>query len=314
MSATQDDYGLTRENPTTFAGSHGTEPADPSTPNHAARQELPLAPPSVKVSRLPEPLRDGDKPLAVGEVREKYLRTQRASWTADGRTSKYERHRYQVYPRILEADRQFQENYEGLTTAMLTRRLSPLDDNDNWLTPWECNEMLHGGTVNKSVRQALNYQLGEFSFEWVAVTSPTRSAGTPHEHIYLWIDDPENDVTPNHLVSALGKHLKYCANAYQKHHPYRADGTDGAITVEHSPRIVESVPEKIHGILEETEGSARPNTAGAQYLASQLAHLPLADYYDGQRENPPDPLLEGAALAWASPHRWFRTSGGVPKI
>lgn len=318
MSRTQDDYALSREKPTTFAGSHGTEPADPSAPDHAARRSLPLAPDGVKADRLPRPLTDGSRPLAVEAARGAYLRVQRDSWTRDSRTSKYERHRFEIYPRILEADRHFRHHFE-LSTAMLTRRLSPLDERDNWLTPWECNEMLHGGGIQKSVRQSLNYQLRDYSFEWVAVTAPTRSAGTPHEHIYLWIDDPAGDVTPDHLTPALGKHLKHCANAYQKDHRHRADGTDGAVTVQHSPTLAGAVPEALTDILKESatyadSGKLSRNTAGAQYLASQLAHLPLGDFYDGQRADPPAPLLDGAALAWASPNHWFRASGGVPEL
>ena len=302
MSLTQDDYGVGHQNPEGVAASSKTEPADPSVPDHEARQGLPLAPKSVKVDRIPKPLTDAEGPLSVKEARESYLRTQRASWTADGRTLKYERHRYEVYPRILGADRHFQEKYDGLTTVMLTRRLSPLDANDNWLTPWECDMMLHGGKVNKAIRKALNYQLGGFEFEWIAVTAPTRSAGTTHEHIYLWVDDLENDIAPDNVIPVLGKHLKYCANAYQRHHRFRADGSDGAITVEHSPNLTTS-----------RTASQGENTVGAQYLASQLAHLPIGDYFDSNRENPPNTLLEGAALAWASPHYWFRASAGIPK-
>lgn len=146
------------------------------------------------------------------------------------------------------------------------------------------------------------------------MTAPTRSAGTPHEHIYLWIEDPDNTISTDDLAPALGKHLSNCPNAYEKHHSYRSDGTDGAITVQHSPTIVQKAPERIHGVLEKSAGPPVPNTRGSQYLAAQLAHLPLADFYDGQRENPPGPLIEGAALAWASPHHWFRASSGVPKI
>ena len=314
MRTIPDDYGPTHEYATARPDLRTTEPADPSTPNHATRRELPLAPSSVKIERLPDPLTDGGRPLTVDESGQTYLRTQRASWTADGRTSKYERHRYQVYPRILKADRHFQTHFEDLTTGMLTRRLSPLDESDNWITPWECNEMLHGGSAHRSVREALDYHLGEFHSEWLAVTAPTRSAGTPHEHIYLWIDDSEDRVTTDHLAPALEKHLKYCANASQQHHRYRTDGSGGAITVEHSPRIVEEPPEKIHEVSDATESSLLPNTAGAQYLASQLAHLPVGDYYDSTRDTPPQALFEGAALAWASPRDWFRTSRGVPAL
>lgn len=314
MSAHRDDYASTHGKSTAHTPSTQTEPADPSTPNHAARRELPLAPSSVKIDRLPDPLTDGERPLTVEEAGTTYQHIQWSSWNSDDRTSKYERHRYQVYPRILEADRHFQTHFEDVTTAMLTRRLSPLDESDNWLTPWECNEMLHGGSVHRSVREALNYQLDGFSFEWVAVTAPTKSAGTPHEHIYLWIDDPGDNVTTAHLESGLEKHLKYCANAYPKHHDYRTDGMDGAITVEHNPRIVTETPDKIHEIVDQTDSSMHPNTAGAQYLASQLAHLPIGDYYAAGRDDPPQVLFEGAALSWASPQNWFRTSRGVPAL
>ncbi|MFC6614729.1 hypothetical protein ACFQAS_07125 [Halopenitus salinus] len=309
-----DDYGPTNGNPPGTRTAVVPEPGDPSTANHATRRKLPLAPPSVKVERLPAPLTDCGEPQTVEEARETYLRTQRASWNAVGRTSKYERHRYHIYPRILEADRHFRTNYENVTTAMLTRRLSPLDETDNWLTPWECNEMLHGGGVHRSVREALNYHLGDFTFEWIAVTAPTRSAGTPHEHIYLWIDDLDDDVTTEHFEPGLEKHLKYCANAYEEDHRYRADGTSGAITVEHTPRIVKQIPDKLNDINDETNSRLLPNTAGAQYLASQLAHLPLGDFYDTEREDPPQALFEGAALAWASPKDWFRSSQGVPAL
>ena len=306
MSISRDDYGPTH------GKSPGTaEPADPSSPNHTARQELPLAPTSVKVERLPDPLTDNDQPLSVNEAATTFLKTQRASWTSDNRSSKYERHRYELYPRILGADRHFQAEYEGLTTAMLTRRLSPLDDAGNWVTPWECDDMLHGGTIHRSVRGAINYQLEGFEYEWVAVTAPTTSAGTPHEHRYFWIDDSENSVTTDHLASALDKHLKHCANAYRRDHRYQADGMSGAITVRHDPPIVKEHPDKMEEIIKQTD-TLEPNTRGAQYLSSQLAHLPLGDFYSDERENPPQALFEGAALAWASPRKWFRASRGVP--
>lgn len=298
----RDDYG----------GHHETEPGDPSNPNHVARRKLPIAPSSVKIERLPDPLTEVGEPLSIEEAREAYLRTQHASWNADSRTSKYERHRYHLYPRILAADRHFRSEYEGLTTAMPSRRLSPIDESGNWLTPWECNEMLHGGSIHRSVREAIDYQLEGFSYEWVAVTAPTQSAGTPHEHVYFWIDDPDDEMTTEYFDTGLERHLDHCVNAYQKHHQYRADGSGGAITVQHSPEVVKEAPDKIHEILEES--TPRPNTMGAQYLASQLAHLPLGDFYNESKESPPDALLEGAALSWASPRNWFRASRGVPAL
>lgn len=216
---------------------------------------------------------------------------QRVAWNTDGRTSQYERHRWTLYPRLLDTDERLIEEYgDGLTTVMLTRRISPLDDNDDWLTPWECDAMLNGGSVRRNVGRRLRYHLNSFTYEWAAVVSPTPVAGTPHEHIYLWINDPDNEVDTSYIVPALEKHLDACETAYEKHHRYRRDGSKGAITYRHDPEL--------------TEGG---NTSGAQYLASQLAHLTLGDYYDAEQDNPPEALLQGAALAWASPYDWFRS-------
>jgi hypothetical protein len=320
MSQCRDDYAPPTRNLADDAYPADSEPADPTVPDHPARRGLPLAPESVKPSRLPEPFRsDKGRAVTVAEAGEIYLKVQRANWNDDSLTSKHERHKNQLYPRLLEADRQFRADYDELTTAMLTRRLSPLDDSGSWLTPWECNEMLHGGSVHRSVRQAINYQLDGFEYEWVAVTAPTESAGTPHEHIYFWIDDPDNEIRTDHLATGLEKHLKYCANAYEKHHQYRTDGTGGALTVQSDPGLIESIPAEFFTIEENSPtvqdtGTVLENTAGAQYLASQLAHLPLADFYDETQPDPSPALFEGAALAWASPRDWFRASRGVPEL
>lgn len=318
MSQSGDHYAPNHQNPPELQENHKTEPADPAVPNHSARRSCPLAPDPVKLSRLPEPfVIDNGRAVSVEEAGKIYLKIQRSNWKDGTLSSKYERHKYETYPQILEADRHFREKYDGLTTVMLSRRLSPTDDTGSWLTPWECNEMLHGGGVHRSIRNALNYHLDYFEFEWIAVTAPTRSAGTPHEHIYLWIDDPDDEITIGHIEPTLDKHLKYCANAKKKHHQYQTDGTGGALTVRHTPGIVDSVPDEFFNIAENSPtydkvGKVLHNTQGAQYLASQLAHLPLADYYEQDRETPPQALFEGAALAWASPYNWFRASGGVP--
>lgn len=303
------------EEKTDYAPTQRSEPADPATPNHATRENLPLTPPSVNTDCLPAPLVEGERPLTVKEARDAYLKIERTAWTTEGHTSKYMRHRKELYPRLLEADRQLQERFDGLTTAMLTRRLSPLDENDEWLTPWECVSLLHGGTVRRRVRRCLNRHIA-LPFEWVAVTAPTESAGTPHEHIYLWIEDPENEVGVTDLAPALNKHLDGCQNAYERHHQFMQDGSEGAITVEHAPPLTGTVPEKFFQIREESEASARPNTSGAFYLARQLAHLPVGDVYNSNEPNPPEPLLDGGALAWASgeTYRWFRASQGVPEL
>lgn len=225
------------------------------------------------------------------------------------------RHRKGLYPRILEADRRLQECYEGLTTAKLTRGLSPWDDYGERLTPWELDSMLNSGTIRRSIRNSLDYQFRQkrdFDFEWVGVTSVTETSGAPREYIYLWIEDPQNEVSADWLAPALEKHLARCENAAEVDHDYEDDGSDGAITVKQSPPLVSDPPESFFEIQEVSEAPSYPNTTGARFVAKQLVHLPIGDYYNSERKNPSNTLIEGAALAWASPYRWFRTSGGVP--
>jgi hypothetical protein len=60
--------------------------------------------------------------------------------------------------------------------------------------------------------------------------------------------------------------------------------------------------------------SPYPNTLGAYYLATQLAHLQMGNLYAKDRDDPPQALFEGAALSWATSRNWFRSSRGVPSL
>jgi hypothetical protein len=169
--------------------------------------------------------------------------------------------------------------------------------------------MLHGGGIIRSVRQAINYHLESYEFEYIAVTSATRTAATPHEHIYLWIDDSAGDVTPEMLTPALERHTDRCANAYENDHPIRADGKGGAITVYQDPPLIKHKPEKLAEILE-GDTPNRPNTRGAHYLATQLSHLPAANLCNSNEPEPTNAELDGGVVAWLSPHQWFKCSRG----
>ena len=282
---------------------------------HQDRQELPLIPSSVDISRLPEPLRDDGRALTAEEAQKTYLKITRDAWKTEGRTSKHTAHRKGIYPRILEADRSFQERYAGLTTAKISRDLSPYDASGDRMTLWELDQILNGGSVRQKVRSSLDYQLSQkcgFEYEWVAVTSVTRTTGTPQEHIYIWIDDPKDDVSKMSLFPAHQKHIERCDREYSEAHEISQERKYGSITLEHSPSVVDHLPEKFFEIREESETEARPVTKGAQFVASKLIHLHIGDYVDSEQKDPPEALLEGAALAWASPYKWFRASSGVP--
>jgi hypothetical protein len=257
--------------------------------------------------------------MVVDRARKVYLNYQGAAYNDYSRNSMYARAKGQ-YAAIMSVDRYLREEYESLTTAMLTRRLSPIEDGQ-WLTPWTLDQRLHDSGLRESVTNALRYQFEPFDWEYIGVTAATDSAATPHEHIYCWIDDPDDEVTVGHLESALQKHLDKCKGAYEDDHEYRRDGSYGAITIRHEPTTVDGPPDsfrkireyrKEHGGIPEGE-PLTANTIGAQYIASQLPHLVLGNVYDGTRDVS-DIRIEGAAVAWGTPSKWFRTSGGIPAV
>lgn len=281
------------------------------------RRSRRLIPDSVPTESLPGALVEDGEPLTLGEASSTYMRINQHLRNASGRTSEYE-YATNQYARILRADRHFQHSWGGLTTVMLTRTVSPFSDSGELLTPFEIEEMLNGAALRRSVREALEYHLGDFTFEWAAVTTPNTRTGTPYELIYLWVDDPDNEVVVGLIEPALQRHLDRCPNAYPEDHQYRADGSDGTIEIQHDPPRAELEAERQAEIMAEDDIPPYDQTAGALHLATNLPALELADYYDSTELDPPPTLIEGAAAGWACrairSHNWVRFSGGVPGL
>lgn len=255
-------------------------------------------------------------PVSIGTARKIYVKYTRSRWRSTD-TSKYERHKKRYYPGILEADRIFRYLYD-LTTVMLTRRVSPLSEKCNLLTPVELDQRLNGGNVRDRMMKSIRYHLKDFSWSYFSVTAPTESFGTPHEHLYIYIDDPDNEITPSQFVPALEKHLDACKGAYRRHHQYDKDGEHGSITVRHDPPLVDETPEKVDSIRESCTAiqicsdEFLRNTQGAQYIATQLPHLHIGDKFNGDQPNPKRTLLDGGVTAWISDYNWFRRSRDFP--
>lgn len=310
---TRDHYGPSLEN-TSLSSTHEDRPTQ------TKRRNTRIAPPTYEVESLPksflecgcgrchawfDPLSDGrvteyaadhcpsPRPMSVKRAREVYARYI-GSRFKNGEPSKVNDSLKQYWT-ILEADRQYQEEFD-LTTVMVSLRLSPLDDDDQWIHPLTLVEMLY--TPRESVMNAFRYHLDEFEWKYVAVTAGTEYCATPHIHFYFWIDDPYNEVERSRFQPAVEKHIEKCPNAYKEHH--LSDDETGAISIEHSPPICTDVSEE-HGI---------PPTRGAVYVASQLPHLALRDHMtEGMSVS--DVELETGAIAWASPHKWFSKSQGL---
>jgi hypothetical protein len=304
----------------------GGEPADPlpALIDSERRRETRIAPPSVRASRLPSPLVEEaengeERPMTVAGAAKTYLKVQRTVWQRDDLTSTYDR-AIGTYAGILDTDRQLRDAYNGLTTALVTRRLSPLDDSGEWLEPLAIERQLHDEAARRSFTRAIRYQLRDYDYQYVGVTAATTTAATPHEHVLIWIDDPDDVVGVEHFRPAIEKHVEKVHNAYDEDHPIQADGRGGAVTIYHDPPLVDHVPDAIdeafdrvrkHSDAVDDDATAIPaNTAGAQYVASQLPHLVVGDVYDGTRDVD-DVRIDGGAIAWASTHNWIRSSQDV---
>jgi len=315
--------------------SRKSEPADPSLDReiHQQRRDTLIAPTNVDPDRLPKPfLKCGcddcsdsvsplasdkqrtyaaDKcpnptPLTVQEAAEVYLRYQQSAWNSSNRTSKLQKG-IATYGSLLGTDRELRLQYDDLTTVLLSRRLSPIADGE-WITPFEIDERLHGDDTNTSVTRSLRHHLRKFEYEYVGVTATTDSAATPHEHIYIWIDDPENTISTSDFKHPIDLHIEKTGAASKDHREGEA------ITVRHDPPLVNTEPNKIDHIQETcltADGGSLPrNTRGAQYLANQLPHLSLADRIDPNGTVEIE-QIDGGAIAWATPHKWLRSSNGI---
>lgn len=314
--------------------SRESEPADPSQGEiYQRRRDTLMAPTDVDPDRLPKPflkcgcnscdnsvspLASDDRriyaadvcpnpvPFTIKEAAEVYVRYQQSAWNSTNRTSKLQK-AIATYGSLLGTDRELRLQYDDLTTVLLSRRLSPISDGE-WLTPFEIDERLHGDGTNTSVTRSLRHHLRKFEYEYVGVTATTDSAATPHEHIYIWIDDPGNTITTSDFKPPIKSHIEDAVATPENHREGEA------ITVEHDPPLVNTEPDKINHIQERSlaadGGSLPQNTRGAQYLASQLPHLSLAGRFT-ESETIDQIQIDGGTIAWATRHKWLRSSGGL---
>jgi hypothetical protein len=285
------------------------------------RRSQPLAPTNIDVEKFPNPLLKcgcgecedhvnplhGEdegfvaqeecphpKPVTIEEGAEVYRRTQIHNHVTNGVTSKASSHQYH-YKKVLSTDVRLQEEWE-LTTALISLRLSPQKDGD-WRIPWGMDVALN--TAFSKVRRSLNYRLREVDKEYVAITEVTRWFATPHIHLYIWVDDPEDDIVVDDLRPVVVKHVDAVKGATCDGHQIDDDGEEGAIRLSHDPPLADEV-----------EWDGENPTRGAIYTAKSLPHLPLLNLFDAG-ETCRQTSLEGGAMAWASPYDWFSSSRGV---
>jgi hypothetical protein len=184
-----------------------------------------------------------------------------------------------------------------------TESTAELDDETArvWVPPTTLRERLADGW--RKVRRRLDYHLGDYDWGYCWVIGTTDSAATPHLHIYLWIKDPDDEITLGHVEPAVEAFVDHAPGARPEDHRVTPGESDAAV-VEHDPPILHVDEDTALYISGESDlRSYQPNTAGFAYLPNQRpewAVAPLCEGFD-EGEVPEDAALDGAAIAWASP-------------
>jgi hypothetical protein len=90
-------------------------------------------------------------------------------------------------------------------------------------------------------------------------------------------------------------------------------GESDAAVVQHNPPRVDPDDERDLQIYRQRgEKAFRQNTAGFAYVMNQRPHWVLKQFLDGESDvGVGDVGVDGAAVAWASPNKWFSSSNGI---
>jgi len=266
---------------------------------------------------------ENPQPMSIRRAGKVFRRYTKAKLADDRRTSKAERERSN-YRRIMDVDRYSRDAFGGnLTTVMLSFRVSPTTADGvtrRWVSPLLLADVL--SIYRQQVHnRALNIREHVDEVQYVWVTTGTEKYATPHRHLYLWCDDPDDDVRILDFRSAVRKHCEGHQACEGAHQITDSEGEHRAVTVNHDPIIVDTetgttveTPKgttvDMSAIRREVRRSENEPyheaTAGALYVASQLPYLCALN--DG-----PHPVnCQSAAVKWAhnavSNRRWFGMS------
>lgn len=321
------------------------EPADPTYINHTKRRNTRLAEPSFKISRLPNPLVEcgcnccsdladplaGESPfrdmyasnvcdspqsLTLERARKVYLKYKRAEMNDPNKTSPLERLKG-LYGNVLDAERQLMDEMNNPSLIFLSLRQSPIREQDGqreWIEPLRlCSEL------NKpwsNVRRTLQRKLSGFPrWEYVTVTGYTRSAGNPHKHVLVYVEDESDELSIDVAQSAVNSYVRGNDYAKEKHHPVVEGESDAGIVVNSVPRKDDYIQDSSYKkALEHRDyQSFAPTSNFLLYMMTQLPHWVLSHVWDSDGDIDADStLVDGAVISWASTFDDFSSSRGFP--
>lgn len=244
--------------------------------------------------------------MTVRRASEAYLRYQRNAEKGGEWPSLLERTRNR-YGRLIDADTKVRDDMTDPTLLFLSLRLSPIrreNGRRRWIPPVALDSRLTDSWDN--VYDNLRNQLREYQYEYVFVTAATRSAGTPHRHVLVYVEDPDDDIDIEVARSAVDSFVRNTKGAEHADHPVNEGQSDAG-------NIYHDIP-----IAEEGMRHREGNPFGAPsvplyYMALQLPHWVIKQVYDRTSDiNADSPKVDGAAAAWSSPNNWVGSSRGFP--
>lgn len=287
---------------------------------------------------------DAPIPMTIERAATTTYAYETAAYHSD-RTSRFERVR-DTHGRYMDAERELLERWNGeVTTGLLSLRIRPVDEvpkgeveeggganygltsvadaeDDStesdggetvrrWWPPVQIDNRLHDGW--EYVRDRLRAHLESFEYGYCWVVGTTDSAATPHLHVLLWIRDPDEEITVEHLRPAVESFVRNTTGAYPDDHPVSPGESDAAVTRHDPPRCDGIDDDQLLHIYHERGDEGFPiNTAGFNYVMNQRPEWCMREVVenDDVGRGAVDYVdLDGAAIAWASPNDWIGTGG-----
>jgi hypothetical protein len=253
--------------------------------------------------------------MTLEKARKVYLSYKRAEMNREGHTSDLEYVRG-LYGNIMDAERQLMDEMENPSTIFLSLRQSPIREDAGrreWISPLRLCERLHSPW--KRVYDALRDGTSEFQrWEYITVTSYTRSAATPHMHILWYVEDPDDELSLEVGKTAVRRYVEANPLASEKFHPVNEGESDAAVIEHDVSRGCDRVDQSNYAdVLENRDGEPfKPNSEALIYMMSQLSSWVLT-LFDGSSDiHRTSPLVDGAVIDWASTYDTWTSSMGFP--
>jgi len=224
----------------------------------------------------------------------------------------------QNYARLMDRDRHVRREFgrASITTVLLTIRPSPVNDDGEWRNPMVLLRETANAT-QKLNETAMRYAKKDgHRVHTSYVVSGTAYWGTPHGHVLLYLEDPEDRARMSDFAPAIKVALSRLTSYSDDAHVFDDEGEDGPVVVNHNPNLkdieengldLSAVYDALRRSRDNGDEADRPpadavpdpTMAAGLYIGTQLAYIRTlgAIKYDWERR-PTNAAFEFGATAW----------------